>query len=415
MKRYRRRVSPLERYNLVIHRAYHYHVDGVVEGQGKLDETTLRAAIATAAAANPGIRVRMRGWLGWARWVDSGRAPPLHVVNDCLWDGNSEQHAPFYGTRLEVDQVADLWLLNCRDGQTRLVFRALHAAVDGRGMFHWMNEVFRALRGEPLQGSPATLIDLDVQAQHRQAVEAIRKAEAARAAQSGPPQVGGPDAELPAPSPHCLPVLEAGENRPQGYVWRRIVVPGPVSNQLARSAKFLADWARRRGPGVVGFTVPVDYRGLRTEEMGLGNLTGYTRLTVAGDDTPRSLMVQLNRKIKAMVDCRGIPMIRLVWWWPLASLVRGLKKKSATVLYTLNKDAPSGGVVSMGAWKREWFDCAGFKAGLIYGIPGSVGRLNVLFSNFDDCAVVTFAVPAGFNDRGQLDAMIAAYLEHFSL
>ena len=51
---------------------------------------------------------------------------------------------------------------------------------------------------------------------------------------------------------------------------------------------------------------------------------------------------------------------------------------------------------------------------MTYGIPGSVGRLNVLFTNYDDCAVVTFAAPAAFNTRGQLDEMIAAYLEHFS-
>ena len=42
---YARRVSPLERYNLVIHRAYHYHVDGVVEGEGHLDAERLRRTV----------------------------------------------------------------------------------------------------------------------------------------------------------------------------------------------------------------------------------------------------------------------------------------------------------------------------------------------------------------------------------
>lgn len=415
MSRYVRRVSPMERYNLVIHRAYHYHVDGVVEGCGTLDPDALRAAIRVAAEANPGIRVRWRGVFGWSKWVDSGIAPELHVVEHCDWDGSSEANAPFYAVRLDAPgPIADLWLIRCTDGRTRLVFRALHAAVDGRGMMFWMTEVFRALRGEPLEGSPSTLIDLDVQAQHAAAVAALKAEEAAK-----PP--AAPASPAPVyPSPHCLPVVESDpaalspDAPAMRYVWRRLVIAQPVANQLARSLKFFADHARQHGPGVVGFTIPIDYRGLRTPEMGIGNLTGYTRISVAEDDSPRSLMVQLNRKIKALVDVRGIPGIRAVWWLPLAYLLRSLKKKSASVLYTLNKDAPSGGVVSMGSWKHEWFSCDGFAAKMTYGIPGSVGRLNVLFTNYEDCAVVTFAAPAAFNSHGQLDALIAAYREHFS-
>jgi hypothetical protein len=401
---YRRRLSAMERYCLVIHRAYHYHVDGVIEGVGHVDADALRVAIARAAQANPGVRVRLRGWLGWAHWVDSGIAPELHVIDDCDWDGASEVGAPFYARRLDPAHgapVSDLYLLRCRDGRTRLVFRALHAAIDGRGMMYWMTEVCRALRGEAPLGSASTLTDMDVQARHVEAVAQGRADEAAAA--------------VPTPTPAlCLPVVEPSPDTALAYVWRRIVIPHAVVNQLPKSAVFLAQWARRGGDGDVGFTIPVDYRGLRTDEMGIGNLTGYVRLKIAPDDTPRSLMLQIKRSLAAHADCRQFPGMRVILWLPLWYMLKKLREQLHTILYTVNKDSPSGGIVSMGAWQTGWFSFPGFAATMTYGIPGSVGKLNLLFSNYPDCSVVTFAAPAAYNRDGQLDAMIQAYQAYFS-
>jgi hypothetical protein len=393
----------MERYCLVIHRAYHYHVDGVIEGVGTVDADALRAAIALAAAANPGVRVRLRGWLGWAHWVDSGVAPELHVVDDCDWDGASERGAPFYARRLDPAHgapIADVYLLRCRDGRTRLVFRALHAAIDGRGMMYWMTEVCRAMRGEALPGSRSTLTDMDVQQRHVDAVAQGRNDEAAA---------------MPPPAPAlCLPVVEPSADTALAYVWRRVVIANAVSNQLPKTAVFLAAWARRHGDGDVGFTIPVDYRGLRTDEMGIGNLTGYLRLKIAPDDTPRSLMLQIKRGLGAYADCRQFPGMRVILWLPVGYMLKKLREKLHAILYTVNKDTPSGGIVSMGAWQTAWFSFAGYDATMTYGIPGSVGKFNLLFTNYPEFSVVTVAAPAAYNRDGQLDAMIQAYQAHFS-
>jgi hypothetical protein len=93
--RYVRRVSPIERYGLVLNEIYHYRVDGVVEGTGTVDIRELQDAVDRTAAANPAIRVRFRGMLGLSRWTDSGIAPRVRLLPLADWDGRSERGAPF--------------------------------------------------------------------------------------------------------------------------------------------------------------------------------------------------------------------------------------------------------------------------------------------------------------------------------
>jgi hypothetical protein len=397
-KRYVRRLSALERYSLVINEICRYHVDAVVEGVGDVDPQVLQAAVDRAADANPGVRVRLRGVLGWSKWVDSGIAPRVRLLSPADWDGSGEVNAPFLNERLDPlhgGPVADVLIVPCKDGLTRLVFRTVHAAIDGRGLMHWGSEVFRALRGEALQGSHSTVTDLDIQRQYRDRI-----------------------AEAPEPAASCIPVLApAQEGRELRYVWRRAVIAGGASQLLQllpKTAAFLAAWARRREPGEVRFTIPVDYRGLRTHEMSVGNLLGYLRLTVPEGASPRSLMQQINRSIRAFGDCRSLPGARLLLWVPVRYMVRKLRNDVDALLYTVNPGLPTGGIVSMGGLKTERYCFPGFQAKTISGIPGSVGKLNVVFVGCDDFVTVVFATPAAYNRHGQLDELVRAYEQHFS-
>lgn len=182
------------------------------------------------------------------------------------WDGNSERNAPFLQERLlplDGGPVADILVVPGADGRTRIVFRSVHAAIDGRGLMHWMLEVCRAARGETLLGSDSRLTDLDVQELNKDKL---------------PP---APAPAAPEPPKRCILVLSpAAEGRmPVDFVWRRAILVNPSSQLLTKAAVFLAQWARKREAGDVGFTIPIDFRGLRTQEMGIGNMIGYLRLT----------------------------------------------------------------------------------------------------------------------------------------
>lgn len=396
VKRYSRRVSGLERYSLVLHGAYRYHVDGILEGIGEIDEQQLQAAVEKAAASNPAIRVRLRGVLGWCRWVDSGIAPKVRRLPISDWDGSNELNASFLNERLNPSKaVADVLLVPCTDGRTRILFRTLHAAIDGRGCIHWMTDVCRVMRGEAPIGSDSTLSDFDIQEQFADKI---------------------PEEPVTPPA-QCIPVLQVApehERGPVRYIWRRVLIDRDVPQLLTKSAAFLAEWARRREEGDVGFTIPVDYRGFRIQEMGIGNQTGYLRLNVPAGSNSRSLMVQLGHRIKAYADCRQFPGIRTLLWIPVWYMLRQLRPQIDKVLHTVTPALPTGGVVSMGSMKAEFFHMPGFEAERAYGIPGAVGKLNFIFVNYPDHVCAIFSSPVAYNHQGQLDELVSAYQQHFS-
>jgi hypothetical protein len=397
IKRYIRPLSPLERYSLVLNRLYRYHVDGIVEGQGEVDPVALQAAVNLAAQANPAIRVRLHGLLRWTWWVDSGIAPKVFKLPLSNWNGQSEMHTEFLQTRLDPmkgQAVADVLIVPCTDGFTRIVFRSVHAAIDGRGLMHWVAEVCRAMRGEDLQGSNSRLTDLEIQAAHQDQVQ---------------PEIN------PKPA-HCIPVIPPDPVRTGGlrYVWRRVVLPSNVNQLLPKAADFFARYARSREPGEVGFTIPVDYRGLRTTEMGIGNMTGYLRLQVEDEATPRKLMHQIATKVKAFVDCRSFPGIKTLRWLPVWFMLRKLIPQVDAILHTVSPALPSGGLVSMGSVNSSLYSFPGFAANYLYGIPGAVGKLNVIFINYPEQTVVSFSAPATYNGDGQLDRLVKAFTLHFS-
>lgn len=395
--KYVRKVSALERYSLVLHKLYRYHVDGILEGRGTVNVADLQTAVNMAAEKNPAIRVRLKGVLGFSRWVDSGVAPQVRAIPSSLWDGRSEVHASFLLEPLPVLQggpIADVLVVPCADGYTRIVFRTVHAAIDGRGFMHWVDEVCKAMRAETLTGSWSTLTDLDVQAQY--------------AAELAP--------EEPALPVSCLPVVEPSPApyQPLAYIWRRVELPGNQAQLLTKAAAFFGDWIRQREAGEVGFTIPVDYRGLRTPELGMGNLTGYLRLTVPEGASPRALMKQLLTKIQAKVDCRTFPNIKTLLWIPVWYMLRQLRPKVDTILYTRTPALPTGGLVSMGLIHPSTYSFPGFDVSAFYGIPGAVGKLNMVFVNTPVSTVVSFAAPQQYNLDGQLDRLLERFAQQFS-
>jgi len=396
LRRYTRRVAPRERYWLVINEIYSCLTNGVIEGVGHVDPVALQKAVDLAAAANPGVRVRLRGFLGFARWVDSEVAPPVRLLSRSDWDGTSEQHAEFLLERMDAlrgQAIADVLIVPCSDGKIRLVFRTVHAAIDGRGVIHWMEEVIRAMRGEPLRGSQSRLIDLDIQEKYRAKV---------------------PDAP-PEPPVAFIPVLRpgSGPKLPLSYVWRRLTIHRPISQLLPKMAIFLAEWARIQEVGPVGFTVPIDYRGLRTDELGIGNLTGYLRLSVPETATPRMFMQDLTQRIRHLADCRETPGMRKLYWIPIRRMVRALVPRIEPLLYTTNSALPSGGIVSMGNQTSENSSFPGFQATDSYGLPAAIGKLNIVFVNYPGSVTIVFAAPSGYNGEGQLDALVAAVEARF--
>lgn len=396
--RYTRKVSPIERYSLVLNKICPYNVVAVVEGDGDLSVERLRAAVKLAAVANPGMRVRLRSFLGFSKWVDSGIDPQVYEPDMAQWDARSDAGADYLETGFDPlagDPVCDLLFL--RGSPVRIVFRAAHAAIDGRGVKHWMQEVFRALRDEPLIGAPSTEREIDIMEKYQHEI---------------------PDAVKPkknAVSPASLPVVSPSQckNPNLRYLWRSISISGDSGNLLPKSATFLAAYARRHAKGHVSFTIPVDLRTTRRPLLSTGNLTGYLNIIVNEGDAPRVVMKQINQKLRDHFDCLIPSIVRLLPWIPISKLFSGAKKGLERSLYDVTPNSPTGGLVSMGLFRLGEFSCPGFVARTVIGIPGFAGKLNVVLINQQTHTTVTFAAPEAYNADGQLDEFVAAFSRHF--
>jgi hypothetical protein len=395
-RRYTRKLSPIERASLVLNEFCNYNCDIVVEGDGALSVDTLRSAVESAAQANPGSRVRLRGVLGFSRWVDSGIAPEVREVHAPVWDGRSERGAGFLGERFNaLAGGAICKVLYVRGSPARIVFRALHAAVDGRSLLHWIAEVFRALRGEPLLGSPCTYVEWDIMRKFQDRVN--REA-------------------LDAPSTEpSLPVIPCSSLRSTKlrYIWRTVVFPGNIPNVLSKFAIFLAQYARRCAEGRVCFTVPVDLRTLREEVLSLGNLTGYLSIPIGPGDGTRDFSRQLSMRVRNYVDCYRPDILKKLPWVPVRTIRREIGRSLERSLYETVPGTMSGGVVSMGNFPLQNLSIPDFTPFEVIPIPGFAGKLNVVTIFTQRHTVTTFAAPESYNVEGQLDALLDAFQSEF--
>ncbi len=185
----------------------------------------LTRALAAAVAANPAARLEARG--RW--WWDAGRAPGVTRVADA--PPFSLLH-PALRRRLPLDAgppIEVLWW----EG-TGLVLRCAHALMDAAGLLWFAQELFRALRGEPVLGSRADLDDWSLvsASPHRRPLPALRPAWAS-----------------PAGSPSAVPE--------SGFVHELRRVRGRVDSPTARIAAALA---RTQAGGACRLMIPVDLR-----------------------------------------------------------------------------------------------------------------------------------------------------------
>lgn len=400
-KPYTRPLSPLERYFLAVNEVYRFNAELVVEGEGDVDAGNLRHAVAVASAANPGMRVRLRGALGFCRWVDSGVTPEVREVTASEWDGASEHGAGFLEERfrpLQGGAVAHVLLVHgdpARGQPTRIVLRVLHGAADGKGLAHWMHDILRVLRGEQPLGSGNTLTDIEF-------ARSVIEKNGLELAPPVPPAT--PAATLLPPSPD--------DGSPFRFTWRCTKFDRNISNPLPKILHFLRSEAP--GSGEIRITVPIDYRSQHGAEAGTGNLTGYLQLRIDEHDTPKTIMGKLGDGLRQRRDCAiGILPFWRLNWIPIRLLALHVRKNLEKSLFSEGTDMPNGGISSLGMTPLEAISFPGFRGIGGYGLA-TVGRLYVSVTNFPAATYVMLAAPARYNRDGQLDRLAARLRETFA-
>lgn len=387
---YRRPLSPTERVWLVADRLCPPFVNQLVlEGDGALEPGPWRAAMAVAAAANPGARVRLRGFLGRTYWVDSGDPPPVRVVDGSGWTGRTPEGAPFLLDPLDPRRGPTTELLLVGGAPSRVILRTHHAVMDGRGTLAFAEDLFHALRQEPVVGHIDTVTDLDLSR-----------------------RLGG-RRQPPPREVHLAPT-----GAPTGVVaragwWHRVTLPGRPSRLLPRLACAIAAAARSHGEGPVRVDVPVDLRPSAPGVRSTANLTGILPLEISPAHTPEDvqgvLRAALDRHAEAdyavtLEPLRGIPVGLMAWVGRAAARKchRRARYGSSAVLSNLGV-LPLERFAAEGIWASGvgWFlPPAGLATTLFVALSGHAGGVEI-------CASAPDVLAGGARLEALLESLVA--------
>lgn len=347
-----RLVSGIERYWLAADRIHPPFVNQMVLEGDALPEPPggdWPAVMAEAARALPGMRVRLRGFLGWSRWMADGPVPRIRRVEASSWSGRDPEGAPFLADRLSPRRGPVAEVVLCEGDPARVVIRTLHAATDGQGTLLFARTLFATLRGEnPPVATMGPLTDLDLASR----------------------------LEVPGektPKQDCVaPTGAAAPKAPFATTWYRTRAPGRYRQLLARVAVGLARVTDRPVGGVIRVDIPTDLRRLVPDLRSSANLTGMLRIPVHPHlSRSRPVQAMANAIKTARESWRDLPVVRAASyarWVPLILLRRG---GTVAARRCLRKQRyPSSAVLSnLGRLPLDDFSGGGFFANRAFFIP----------------------------------------------
>ena len=347
-----RAVSGVERFFLAAERfdATAPYINAIAEGRGELSLEAVQTAVRAAAAAHPGMMLRLRGALGRACWETVDDAPQVSLVDGSPWDGLSPAGAPFLDRPLDVHSGATCEALLVPGPVTRLVLRLHHAVTDGTGTMLFLLDIFRALRGEPLAGSLAGPLTAE---------SVVRELRA-----------------RPEPLSKMLfaSVTGAPEKTVAGRTWRRVTVAKHGSGLLPRLVEGLIRSAGAHGEGPWRVNVTVDLRrhcpGVRCS----ANLSGGLMLDGGpGDFSVDAVADHIGSLLDEKREARQIASFEPLRWLPLGLLARVLRNNERMMLERGAYSA-SAVVSNLGRQSLRSIDAPGWEpSGLFVAPPGTLG------------------------------------------
>ena len=355
----------------------------VVEGEGQLDVTAFEKAVAQVAEAYPGLRVIQKGVLGTAKWVAEGPVPPVTLIPDHGWDG-THSDTPFHNRILDPVTGPTSEIVLLPGVPARIVFRTHHAVMDGHGTKVFIREVFKALRGEPLDSDRTTLTELDIYQ----------------------------NTELPAlegglkPTRSCLSFDGKADGYGFGFTWKRKRLDGKYRNSTAMALYEMARIMRSNSPepGDVRFKLSINLRRHTDTPDIVGNFTNFVTVEVAENDRELDVRKNLLKIIKQKRELRyGSPALLNIFRWVPMKLISHLTNKTCYDTPEVNRTSVSGIVSTLDGMDNYY--CDQFTAKSAFAVPIPVHTVNFFFSLWEceDCIDIALGMPNVMATNGRLD------------
>ena len=363
----------------------------IFDGSGTIDTVLMKEAVKTASAANPGSRYIIRGMLGRSRWVDSGITPPLRIVDASGWDGLGPEGAPgCINERLSPFEGPTCEVIILQGDPLRIAFRTHHGVMDGRGTLTWAEDIFRALRGEPVIGSDPLVSEYELLNISR---EKIEKA---------------------IPYVYAAPTGRAS-GAARGITWKRVITTGNYKFLLPKVMICVARQVWKHSSANARFGISVD---MRTRSSGLrttNNLTNAIFIDFGPEVNHRELSELISRRLKNREDGTYTLEDRLICHTPLW-LLETIMKRTIRAQHFSGQYRYSAFVSNIGRVPLDNFSGGGFTAKAFWGIPPGLELVPLFLgvSGHDDRVELIATMPRVLADRGRLDALMLDILDELT-
>jgi hypothetical protein len=361
----------------------------VLEGQSKVAPVEWSEALRRVVHANPGVCLRVQGSRQRARWTREGALPPqVRIIENCRWDGTSHRGVEaIEQTPLPLQTGPCTELIVATGQTTRLILRVRHALMDGMGILHFFQELFRALRGEPLLGTNAAFSDVDLmRAVTRGSWRAVRETPIAL--------TGGPRGAM------------------LGDVWQRLTFPaGRHQNLLGRLAELSARYAWGFNPGLVRIAVPVSLRrhlpGLNTTM----NSTGVLHVSMKPGETADDFRREVREGMAQNRDAACPKLAECIRYVPFEWLDRLTGRTSTN--YLRRKLLETVLITNLGVIDSATLTCERFQPRNYYCLP-VMGNSFISLSKSGGNLNIVVGMPAVYASEGRLERFLELLQEEFA-
>lgn len=220
----------------------------VLEMDAEVDVSSLNQAVIQTSSSNQYIHLRAKlRYINPIWYIPSKTSinpEPVRVL-EIEWDGHDIQSASFFhGHQFNPGHSASQ-ITYVKGTRHFLVFRAFHGVMDGMGLYHWANDVFRAWKKQPLIGTDLTMTDY----------EFLRKKRKIKYRPNFPLDCIAPTGNTGSAHTH--------------YLWHKVTLPGKINAITAKICQILLVASVDRGAERARFMVPVDLR----HHVSVGNTT----------------------------------------------------------------------------------------------------------------------------------------------
>ncbi len=350
----------------------------IVEGIGDVEKDGFEEAVKKASLCCPSsyaILVKNK-------WVQASSLPMVHYIEDSLFDGYNFNEIDLFKKKMDYKEQPATEIYVFKGDVTRILFRIFHAVMDGRGALLWVENIFRAYRGEKLIRPNFSMNDI-------QFLNTLDKIKVNN-------KLG-----------FNISILnnDINTSNSTSVYWKRLTIKNKVPGLIAKISSVLTEEFESEENR---FMIPVDIRSHGKDIISNANLTFpvflKTKKGESWEEINASLLFKLKNKEELNQENKSLSLLSIQ-----CKKVRKIIIKSLIGMQRKVKKYMVGGVIShIGKIELEKMSTDDFKATCFYSVPVQqpLAPMSLVAAENDNTTEIVFVTTKNVLDEKSFSAIL---------